>query len=170
MKKVVFSTLFLALSLSGESIYFNQEVTVTSSTPEYQVVIEKTPYEECWNERVEVNHIQRSHNLDNVGGSIVGGIIGGVLGHQIGEGKGKDAATIGGAIIGSMMGGNHMNNHSHSYEPTYQNQRRCVTKYRKTRKREFMGYKNVAYYKGQKIIKYSDTPLKTIPLTITVSY
>ena len=169
MKKIILPIALLAISLSAESVYFNKEVRVESSTPEYQVVIQKTPYEECWSEQVPVTYRRKNQN-DNVAGSIVGGVIGGVLGHQVGKGQGKDAATIGGAIIGSMMGGGTIGDNSPTYSQSYQTQRRCVTKYRESRNREFMGYKNVAHYKGQKIIKYSDAPLKRIPITITVSY
>ncbi len=167
MKKIFLVLLLFYLSLNAEFIYFNQEVKVTSSIPEYQVVIEKTPYEECWSERVPVRYMDKEYDND-IGGSIVGGIIGGVLGHQIGEGKGKDAATIGGAIIGSIIGGD--SDHDHGYKQSYQTQRKCVTKYKKSRTREFMGYKNVAYYKGHKIVKYSDTPLDFISLRVRVDY
>ena len=182
MKKITIAlTLFatLATVANAESFSFTQNISVSESHPQYERTSERIPYQECYDKRVRV---QRAYgggvdtmNQDQVAASVLGGAVGGVLGHQIGKGKGKDVATIGGAILGTIVGGNMAQQHAQQQrvyqEPAYQTKRECVTKYRQSRAQSrLVGYENIAYYKGRRIVKISDRPLRTIPVTVTVSY
>ena len=169
MKLKLLSLVALTSLLGAESLQFTEYVSVHSSTPEYQTVQQRVPYQECYDEQVPVGSVNRGN--DNVAGSVIGGAIGGVLGHQVGKGKGNDAATIGGAILGTIVGGNTIGTNQGYAQPQYQTRRNCVTKYRESRaQRTFIGYKNVAYYKGKKIVKYSNEKLRSIPITVTIDY
>ncbi len=182
MKKKILLTLIFVVSLGAESITYSEYVSVQSSTPEYQQSNNRVPYQECYNKRVPAtsynNYSNRYNQQQTTSSAIVGGALGGVIGHQFGSGRGKDAATIGGAILGSIVAGNaardqYNNNYSSQYNqsPQYQTKRECVTKYRyQSQQRTFVGYKNIAYYKGRKIIKYSEHRLSSIPITVTIDY
>jgi uncharacterized protein YcfJ len=177
MKKKSLAILAFTLSLSAESITYTEYVNVRSSHAEYQNVSSNNPYQECYDKRVPVSYSNNYNNLqynDRVATSVIGGAIGGIIGHQIGRGKGNDAATIGGAVLGTLMGSN-IANAQRPYRPQhyssgYETRRECVTKYHTTQNREFVGYKNIGYYKGKKIVKYSDQRLSQIPVTVTISY
>ena len=165
--------LVLSSSLFGESITFSKSVRVISSEPIYRTIVKRKPYQECWNEEVPVTYGgDYDRSGDNVASALIGGAAGGILGHQIGKGHGKDAATIGGAIIGSLIGQSMASPNARRRAPhtSYRVQRKCVTKYTETTEERITRYKNVAEYKGHTIIKYSDRPLRRIPLTVTVSY
>ncbi len=166
MKKVFIVALAFisATTLFAESMSYNESVRVIKSSPEYRTVTTRTPYQECWNEQVPVNSGGQNNNI----GALLGGVAGGILGHQVGGGSGKTAATVGGAIIGTLVGKNLSENQNSG--TTYQNQRRCVTKYNEVTSEKFVGYRNIANYKGKNIVKYSDRPLKRIRLNIIVSY
>ena len=169
MKLKLLSLLALASLLNAETLQFTEYLSVNSSTPEYQTTQQRVPYQECYDEQVPVGRANSGAN--NVGGSILGGAIGGVIGHQIGAGKGNDIATVGGAILGTIVGGNTIGANQQPIQPQYQTRKNCVTKYRQSRsQRQFVGYKNVAYYKGKKIVKYSNEKLTSIPITVTIDY
>jgi len=169
MKLKLLSLLALSTLLSAETLQFTEYVSVRSATPEYETTSQSVPYQECYDERVPVESLNNGNN--NIAGSVIGGAIGGVLGHQIGRGKGKDAATIGGAILGTIVGGDTLGANQAYAQPQYQTRRKCVTKYRQgVRQRTFVGYKNVGYYKGKKIVKYSQEKLSSIPITVTIDY
>ncbi len=169
MKLKLLSLLAFASVVNAETLQFTEYLSVRSSTPEYQTVQERVPYQECYDERVPVR--STTNGTNNVGGSILGGVVGGVIGHQIGDGKGNDIATVGGAILGTIVGGNTIGENQQYNQPQYQTRRNCVTKYRESRsQRQFMGYKNIAYYKGKKIVKYSNEKLTSIPITVTIDY
>jgi uncharacterized protein YcfJ len=173
MKKVVIASLVLATTiLNAQQISYVEHIRVTNSTPSYENVITRVPHQECYDQRVPVTYSSGGYQQNNSGAAIVGGILGGVLGHQIGGGHGKDIATVGGAILGTFVGQNAAIANNQTYQSTsnYETRRNCVTKYSERSERKFMGYKNVAYYKGRKIVKYSDRQLSTIPITVTVSY
>jgi uncharacterized protein YcfJ len=177
MKKGFLAIFALSSLLSAESLVFTEYVSVSNSQPQYERVSERIPYQECVDERVRVNRAysnNRYNESDRVAASVLGGTIGGVIGHQIGKGKGNDVATVGGAILGTIVGGNmaHPNQRQSVYqEPEYQTRRNCTTKYRSTgTKSRLTGYKNIAYYKGKKIVKYSNERLSSIPITVTIDY
>ncbi len=180
MKRVVTTLALLTTLANAESFSFTQQIRVSESHPQYERTSERIPYQECYDKRVRVQRAYggggtNTMNQDQVAASVLGGAVGGVLGHQIGKGKGKDVATIGGAILGTIVGGNMAQQHAQQQriyqEPTYQTKRECVTKYRQSRAQSrLVGYENIAYYKGRRIVKISDRPLRTIPVTVTVSY
>ncbi len=166
MKKplILLCSIVLSASLFGETISFSDSVRVIKSSPEYRTVTTRTPYQECWDEQVPVSSGGGSDNI----GALIGGVAGGILGHQVGGGSGKTAATVGGAIIGTLVGKNLSQNQNSG--TTYKSQRKCVTKYDERASEKFVGYKNIANYKGRTIIKYSNRPLREIRLSITATY
>ncbi len=179
MKRLIITAaLFSTVTLFAESIQYTAYVKVTSSIAEYENAIESTPIKECWNERVPVTYYtgsQAVHRNDNTAAAVIGGVAGGVLGHQIGKGRGKDVATIGGAILGTLAGQNMASQNQYGStqrvpHTEYEMRRRCTTRYSERRVRNFIGYKNIGYYKGKKIVKYSDRKLTKIPVTVTISY
>ncbi len=183
MKKKILLTLISILSLGAESLTYTEYVSVQSSTPEYRQSNNRIPYQECYDKRVPItsyssNYSNNYNQQQATSSAIVGGALGGVIGHQFGSGRGKDAATIGGAILGTLVAGNaardqYNSNYNPQYanSPQYQTKRECVTKYRyQSQQRVFTGYKNIAYYKGRKIIKYSDHRLSSIPIRVTIDY
>jgi len=174
MKKIFCAPLLLLGSLlCAETISFTEEVRVITSKPEYRMVTTRTPFQECWDEQIEVHYAPAPHNDGSgVVGGVLGGVAGGVLGHQIGGGSGKTAATVGGAIVGTLVGKNlaEQNTHDVPPPPSYRTERRCTTRYEEKSAEKFMGYRNTATYKGQSIVKYSDQPLEFIHVNVTVSY
>ncbi len=173
MKKI-FITLLLAgvgLSLSAESFIIQDRAEVVRSKPIYRDVIKRVPYQECWDEQVPVEEYYDDNSANDNIGALIGGVAGGILGHQVGGGGGKIAATVGGAIIGTIVGKNLSRNHqSRSYTSGYKTVRKCVTKYSESSDRVITRYKNIAYYNGRKIVKFSDRPLKYIQIRKIIEY
>jgi uncharacterized protein YcfJ len=163
MKKIILiPILAFSMSLSANSIKYNETVDVIKSEPIHKTIITRTPYQECWDEEVTSNSSEESPI-----GALIGGVAGGILGNQIGGGSGKTAATVGGAIVGTLVGKNLSEKGNH---PSTTVQRRCVTKYQEHSEEKLVGYKNIADYKGKTIVKYSDRPLDKIRLRIKVEY
>ena len=161
MKKfAILTATLMASQLFAEVITFTKEVPVVRSVETTRYVVERRPIEECWNEEVPVED-----NSDVVG-AIIGGAAGGILGHQIGGGSGKTAATIGGAVLGTIVGKNLAEK---SARPGYRIIKRCRTRYEE-RERRVVEYKNYARVMGRQIVKYSDRPLRTIPVKVTIEY
>lgn len=175
MKKLSFfaSMLLLSSLLNAETLSFQEDIRVISSKPEYRLVTTRTPLQECWDEQVPVYQPQPQNN-DGSGtvGGVIGGVAGGILGHQVGGGSGKTAATVGGAIIGTLVGKNlaEQNTNTHQPSPTYRTERRCTTRYEEKNAEKFIGYRNIANYKNQTIVKYSEQPLEYIRVHVTVGY
>ena len=175
----IFATLLAASLLHAESIEYTTYVRVTKSTPVYETVVEREPYQECWTQRVPVTTYEQPQRYygsdDRTAAGIIGGVAGGILGHQIVHSRrAKGAATIGGAILGTLAGQNMARGHRYR-EPAravthYESRRECTTRYEEKRVREFRGYRNVGWYKGKKIVKISDRKLRRIPVTVTISY
>jgi len=184
MKKLTlgFITLILtAFTANASPFDTTQYVKVKKSKPKYENVIRRTPYQECWDERVPVKRYphrrHRRYGHRDGFGTLIGGVAGGILGNQVGRGRGRTVATIGGALIGSLVGNNlsrnnyndNYNDNSYSYT-TYETKRRCTTHYNERRERKFVGYKNIGFFKGHKIVKFSQNRLNYIPVTTTVNY
>ena len=177
MKKLTLGLITLiltAFTANAGSFTTIKYVKVIKSKPKYENVIRRTPYEECWDERVPVRRdgYRRHDNYDGFG-TLIGGVAGGILGNQVGRGRGKTVATIGGALIGSIVGNNlsrrDYDDNSYSYV-TYETKRRCTTHYSEKIERKFVGYKNVGFLNGHKIVRFSQERLNYIPVTITESY
>ncbi|WP_200762608.1 glycine zipper 2TM domain-containing protein [Nitrosophilus alvini] len=163
MKKLIVGSIFLVSALFGETFTYTEYLPVTKSEPNYRIVTKRVPYQECWDEQVPVS----SSSSDGTLGAVIGGAAGGILGHQVGEGSGKTAATIGGAVIGTLVGKSLAEKQQPA--PGYQIVKRCRTKYQETQER-ILEYKNYANFNGHQIIKFSNQPLKQIPVTVTVTY
>lgn len=146
---------------------FDDVAKVERSEPEYRTITNRVPYQECWNEQVPV-HRNSTVNNGTVGG-ILGGVAGGILGHQVGGGNGKTAATVGGAIIGTLVGKNLAGNNNQANSTAYRTQKKCVTKYNETTQRRLIGYKNIAYYHGQRVIVISQRPMNQIRLHVNIT-
>lgn len=58
MKKLSFfvCTLLLSTFAGAETLSFQEEVRVITSKPEYRMVTTRTPFQECWDEQVEVRY------------------------------------------------------------------------------------------------------------------
>jgi uncharacterized protein YcfJ len=171
MKKFIFTILIsgVVMALNAQSFVISKRAEVVRSKPIYSNVTKRVPYQECWNEQVPVR--QYYNNGDNSGiGALIGGVAGGILGHQVGGGGGKIAATVGGAIIGTLVGKNLSRRNRGSYESGYKTQRRCVTKYNESYEREIIRYKNIAYFEGQKIVKFSNRALRFIRIREIIEY
>lgn len=175
MKKLLTILTATALSLSAGSFSIEDKARVIKSIPEYKIITKRVPYEECWDEEVPVKRYSQNYyedDNDNIIGTIIGGAAGGIIGHQIGGGSGKTVATVGGAILGSMVG-HRLSKHDRphrEYHNDYQIRKRCSTKYHSVQEEKFIGYKNIATYKGKKIIKISRHKLRYIPVSIRVHF
>ena len=175
MKKIISIALSftLGVTLYADSFVTNDRAEVVRSQPIYRDVIKRTPYQECWDEQVPVTSYYDTPSRNNSPlGALIGGVAGGIIGHQVGGGHGRDVATIGGAIIGSIVGNNlsHQQRNTGSYVSGYKTVRKCVTKYDESSDRVITRYKNIAYYHGKKIVKFSDRPLKYIHITKIIEY
>ena len=173
MKKILTILTLAALALQANSFTRTDQVRVVKSKPIYKTITARTPYQECWEESVPVQrHSNRYERDRNPLGILIGSVAGGIIGNQVGRGHGKRAATIGGILIGGMVGHNlsRKNHHKRDSYTSYENRQRCVTRYNENQKKKFMGYKNIANYKGKRIVKISNKKLRYIPITITVHY
>lgn len=173
MRRVTIIWTVLALSLSAGSFTTTQKVRVSHSKPIYKTIEKKVPYTKCWTEEVPRRHYSyRSSHNDNPIGTIIGGVAGGILGNQVGKGRGKTVATIGGALIGSMVGHN-LSNQEYRVDDSYyttSTEKRCTTKYKTKYVEEFIGYKNIAYINGNKIVKITPHKKRYIRVTKTYHY
>jgi len=172
MKKITLLLVSTLLTLQANSFSTQDQARVINSKPIYKIITKSIPIQECWDEQVPVQRYRNSYsNSQNPLGLIIGGIAGGVIGHQVGRGRGKDLATVGGALIGTMVGHNlsRRNQQRDSYT-TYETQKRCSTSYQTSKQRKIVAYKNIAKYKGKKIIKISDKRLRYIPISIRTNY
>ncbi len=164
MKKLAFLlSLALVSNLFAEIITFTKRVPVYKSVEVQRVVTKRVPYEECWQEEVPQDYYDDD---DETLGAIIGGAAGGIIGHQIGGGSGKTAATVGGAIIGTLIGKSLAQR-----EPRagYKIIKRCRTRYKESEER-IIEYKNYARVMGREIVKYSDRPLRSISVRVTLEY
>ncbi|MDA3947326.1 MAG: hypothetical protein PF439_11675 [Helicobacteraceae bacterium] len=112
-------------------------VKVAESRPIYKEVI---TYRECHND---------PHRIERHEGALIGGIVGGIIGNNLAS-KHKLPHTIGGAVTGAIIGAN-LNRHR---------QRRA--QYCEYAEQQLVGYKNIAYWRGKKIVRISDKPLHKI--------
>ena len=53
---------------------------------------------------------------------------------------------------------------------SYHNERVCETRYNERVERQLVHYRNIAWYRGHKIVKNSQRPLQWINLRVSVSY
>lgn len=164
MKKFILYILMISSIFARDSEYVKYENYPVLYTEEvYEMVRQRVPYEECWNERVTVGN--RGDN--GTGGAIIGGVAGGAIGSTIGEGSGKKAAIIGGAIIGSIAG------HNMAHKPDTRHEevvRKCTTRYEIKESRELVGYRNYFKIDGVEKYKFSTRKLNYVRVEISYNY
>ncbi len=173
MKNIISSVLILGLGITlyADSFVIQSRVEVIRSKPVYRNVTKRVPYQECWNEQVPVTSYYDQRRNNSPIGALIGGVAGGILGHQVGGGNGRTAATVGGAIIGTLVGRNlSQRGDRRSYVSGYKTVRRCITKYNESYERVVTRYKNIAYYNGRKIVKFSNRPLRYIHIRKIIEY
>ncbi len=173
MKKII--SLFLIFGFSSaifaDSFVINDKAEVIKSKPIYRNVTKRVPYQECWNEQVPVKSYYDQRRNSSPLGALIGGVAGGIIGHQIGGGNGKTVATVGGAIIGTIVGNNlSRKENSNNYTNGYKTVRKCVTRYNESYDRVITRYKNIAYYHGIQIVKFSNRPLRYIHIKKIIEY
>lgn len=112
-------------------------VKVAQSRPIYKEV---TVYREC------PSRLSRHHNRD---GAVIGAVVGGLIGNSV-PAKHKLPHVIGGAVTGAIVG-------SAITAHPQRRQRLC-----QHTEQQLVGYRNIAYWRGQKIIQISDRPLNRI--------
>jgi uncharacterized protein YcfJ len=163
MKKILLASVLGAVTLFGGTKSWHETLRVVRSKPVYRTVTIRTPYEECRVRRVPVYRDE----LDVPAAALLGGFAGGVLGHQVGKGHGRDAATIGGAVVGALVGSNLAMQHR---RVSYRKRRICERHYDERRERRLVHYKNIAWYKGHRIVKFSKRPLRAIDVRVSLDY
>ncbi len=162
-RKIVWMTVILSISVFGGGFSWTESVPVSRSVPVYRTETIRTPYQACWNQRVPI----RQNRAEEPVAALLGGVLGGVVGHQFGRGHGRDAATIGGAAVGALMGANL----AETNQPVrYRIRRFCETRYREHRERRLVHYRNIAWYRGHKIVTFSREPLKWIEVHLHATY
>ena len=174
MKKIITILTLATLALQAGSFTVTDQARVIKSKPIYKTITKRIPYQECWEESVPVQRYNSRYERrdENPLGLLIGSVAGGIIGNQVGKGRGKTVATAGGALIGGMVGHNvsRKNHHRRDSYTSYENKQRCVTRYNEDQAEKFMGYKNIANYKGKRIVKISNRKLRYIPITIRVNY
>ncbi len=173
MKKIVLLLpVFTAVSLLGGSFSWQERVEVVKRRPIYRNITIRTPYQECRIERVKVINNVRQNNANEPVSAALGAAAGGILGNTIGRKDGKSIATIGGAVLGAFVGTNMAKNANSQQQPrvSYHKERICDTHYNEKVQRQLVHYRNIAWYRGHKIVKNSQRPLQWINLRVTVSY
>jgi len=163
MQKVFLGVIMMGAALWSGSFSWEESVRVTRSKPVYRMETIREPYQVCRDEKVPVSENNYAVPVAVIAGSVTGG----VLGHQIGKGRGQDAATVGGVLLGAVAGANLV---QQNRQITYRTRRVCETRYKTRQERRLVHYKNIAWYRGHKIVKHSSRPLKRIRLTLTASY
>ncbi len=173
MKKMILTAIIaiLGISLNAESFVIQDRAEVIRSKPIYRNIIKRIPYQECRDEQVPITSYYNGGGNNSGIGALIGGVAGGIIGHQIGGGNGKTVAMVGGAILGTLVGNNlSRRNNKISYVSGYRRERKCVTRHNESYVKEIIRYKNIAYYKGIKIIKFSDKPLRFIRIRTIIKY
>jgi len=164
MRAIISAFLLSSIVLNASAFTLHEESKVIITTPVYKTITIKTPYEECWEEKIQVIQEKSTNTL----GQLIGGITGGILGNQIGGGNGKTVATIGGAVAGTVVGNNLSKNTQSN--TSYETVKKCITKYNTEVEERLIGYNNIANYKGQRIEKFSETKLTMIQIQVHINY
>jgi len=162
-----------ASTLSAKSYVKTKYVKVVKHYKTYKTYSKEVPYRSCHYESVPVTKTTYVDVYEkNPVAPILGGVVGGVIGHQFGSGRGRDLATAVGAIAGGTMANRRYGTKRYQkpVTRTYYEQRRVCSTYYKTKRVRRKLWKNVAYYKGRKIVKVSKHRLKRIPVRVRVSY
>ncbi len=141
-----------------------QMIKVTESTAITKPYTQKVKTSErCYEQTIEqyVNCGDRDRNTIGID-TIIGATLGVVIGNQMGHGNGRDAAKI----IGGLSGG-YIANQQRAQKrcKTYNQVTKCDPVYEYITEDRVVGYRNCAFYKGQKVCKESSTPLEYLNVT-----
>jgi len=171
--------LIVALVFSVSTLSYAKSYTKTKYVKvkkSYRITKWKTkrvPYQSCYYESVPVQYTEYVDVYEkNPAAPVLGAVAGGVIGHQFGGGRGKDLATVVGALAGGTLANQHYGT-KHYRKPvtrTRYEQRRVCRTYYKTKRYKVRRWKNIAYYKGKKIVKISKHRLRRIPVKVRISY
>ncbi len=163
IKILTFIVLFSSLLFSKQINKYYEYVQVTHSTPIYNYTYINKPYKECWEERYN-----NSIGLD----TIIGFATGAVIGNQVGKGNGRVAAKIVGGLLGGQIANNIRNNNSSNYGSydEYKTRTKCVTKYKRKKRKTLSAYKNYFTYNGIQNYKISNEIQNTIRIKHAISY
>lgn len=115
-------------------------VPVVKSEPIYEEVV---TYRRC---RVHGSAYPEAYHHQ---GALIGGLIGGIIGHNL-DTHNRGPATVGGAVAGAIIG-SHIARNRHS----------DITQCRHI-ETQIVGYRNIAYWHGGKIVEISERPLHRI--------
>lgn len=85
-------------------------------------------------------------------GALIGGLIGGIVGHHL-DTRHRLHTTVGGAVAGAIIGS--------KLSETHDAQGQC-----KVVETRLKGYKNIAYWRGEKIVQISEYPLRKIRVEV----
>ncbi len=184
-----------ASAVHAEQKTLEMIIPVEKQTPVYNTIVEKVPYEYCYDHKENIQKNGRNN--------VLGALIGGTIGTQVGGGKGKDVATVAGTVIGSgnkdenaiMSGliggaigsqigkgkgkqaatvlgallGTQMGTRRQD-TGTNRVERRCETRYRDVSRQVLSGYNHKATFMGQELLKYYPSQLDKLPITIQIQY
>lgn len=182
-------------SLFAQGINIEMDVAVTKTEAMYETVIDKIPFQHCWDEKIPITRKNRTN--------LLGALIGGGVGRNVGKGKGKDAATVAGTLIGSgakskdeifggilgglvgrkigkgkgkdaatVLGTLLGSKMSKKRQDTgqYRYEKRCETRYREEKRKVLVGYTLRGTFMGKPIAKFSSVKQSSIRVTVNASY
>ncbi len=155
----------ILLAIAMVVTFANAEmIKVTESTAITKPFTQKVKTgERCYEDTVE-RYVDCGEHDDNTIGldTLLGATLGVVVGNQIGSGSGKTAAKI----IGGLGGGYIANQTRDSKKcKTYNQVTRCEPVYEYVTEDKVIGYRNCAWYNGQKVCKESSTPLEYLNIS-----
>jgi len=159
---ILLSAAAVSIAAAASSYTYTETVRVEHSKPLYETVTERIPHTVC-NPLPGVHRSHYSHRNDIGLDTLIGAAAGVAIGHQIGKGEGRAIAKVVGGIAGAHVANSMRKHHRHQ-------RRECRTTYEVIEKSELNGYKNIAWYKGKRLVKHSKKPLHYITLTHTISY
>ncbi len=113
--------------------------------PSVRVVVSEPVYE-------EVVSYRPCRRAPSHGGAVVGALIGGIIGHHL-DTRHPAHTTIGGAVAGAIIGSK------------IDDSRRGVPECRYV-ETVLKGYRNIAYWRGERIEYFSERPMERIPLPL----
>lgn len=166
MLRAFLITSLLAFGAFAGQYSYSEQIRVTHSEPIYENVTKRVPQRLCEPQRLPGSYAPGYPGDNDVGlDTVIGAVVGVALGNQVSKGHGRQVAKVLGGIAGAAIANDMRHRPHHDYE-----QQRCETRYRVVTERVITGYRNVARYHGEKIVKISNRPLRYIVLKHKVYY
>ncbi|MCJ8344911.1 glycine zipper 2TM domain-containing protein [bacterium] len=192
----VFTLIFFAFhSLHAQSINIEMEAAVSKTVAVYETVIDRVPFEHCWEEKIPITRKNRTN--------LFGALLGGGIGRNIGKGRGKDAATVAGTLIGSgaktrdevfggilgglvgrkigkgkgrdaatvlgtLLGSKMAKKKQDTGQ--YRYEKRCESRFTEEKRKVLVGYTLHAQFMGKAITKFSNVKQSSIRISVNASY